>query len=785
MPMKEIHYFGIRHHGPGSSRRLLAALERVQPAVVLIEGPADCSELLPFLASTGMTPPVALLSFVTDEVGHSIYYPFDEYSPEYQACRWALQAGADVRFIDLPVSVQLAAAVAEAGEDHNADDATDDAGGENRDVESTDTENPDTENTDTENTDAASTDSQTLRLDPISVLARLAGYDDGESWWNHIVEQGADDDPAVFTALEQAMAELRDAIPDDSPREVQREAYMRLQIADAVKKTDGPVAVICGAWHLPGLKAKVSQKDDKARLKTLPAKLPAKRVNSTWIPWTSPRLASGSGYSAGVSAPMWYRHLWRFGQNEASLARWLALVAEQLRQAGLLVSTAAVIETVRLCHSLAVIRDRPSPGFEEARDATIASLCGGDILWWQQISQQLLLGSLVGEVPADVPLAPLLDDLQQWQKKTRLKSEALPRELSLDLRSEPGQLKSWLLHRLRLLDVPWGEQTGNGSSRGTFRERWVIAWQPEFAVQLVENQIYGSSLAQAAAERTIEKMRSQRQLGELAKLLLAALEAELPQAVEQGFSLLAERAAHTAEGLDLLDGLPPLVDISRYGTSRNLSLAHVNGLIERLAVQASLSLPVAVRQLNEEESTHYRHAIADAHAQLELAQVNDSVMEGWWQALQEVMHSNLCDAGARGLASRLLYQAKRLNEDRLQQLMARMLSPANPIHEAKGFFEGFFSGAAERLLYDPRLRQLVDDWLGSLEEDAFIDSLPLLRRVFSELDAMERRRLLDALHAGEVRTSTAFAVNETLASQWSAHLQGLSKLLAGDKQWMN
>ena len=45
MPMKEIHYFGIRHHGPGSSRRLLAALERLQPAVVLIEGPADCSEL--------------------------------------------------------------------------------------------------------------------------------------------------------------------------------------------------------------------------------------------------------------------------------------------------------------------------------------------------------------------------------------------------------------------------------------------------------------------------------------------------------------------------------------------------------------------------------------------------------------------------------------------------------------------------------------------------------------------------------------------------------------------
>ena len=101
--MKNIHYFGIRHHGPGSARRLVAALERLNPALVLIEGPADCSELVPFLASDEMKPPVALLSFVTDETGHSLYYPFAEYSPEYQAFRWALKHNTEVRFINFPV----------------------------------------------------------------------------------------------------------------------------------------------------------------------------------------------------------------------------------------------------------------------------------------------------------------------------------------------------------------------------------------------------------------------------------------------------------------------------------------------------------------------------------------------------------------------------------------------------------------------------------------------------------------------------------------------------------
>jgi len=40
------HYFGIRHHGPGSARRLRDALDVLRPSRVLIEGPADASDLL-------------------------------------------------------------------------------------------------------------------------------------------------------------------------------------------------------------------------------------------------------------------------------------------------------------------------------------------------------------------------------------------------------------------------------------------------------------------------------------------------------------------------------------------------------------------------------------------------------------------------------------------------------------------------------------------------------------------------------------------------------------------
>ncbi len=83
----------------------------------------------------------------------------------------------------------------------------------------------------------------------------------------------------------------------------------------------------------------------------------------------------------------------------------------------------------------------------------------------------------------------------------RLKPEALDRELAIDLRSESGLDRSTLLHRLTLLGVPWGKITDSGSSRGTFRERWTLRWEPEFAVRLVENLVYGPTIAQAAAGR--------------------------------------------------------------------------------------------------------------------------------------------------------------------------------------------------------------------------------------------------------------------------------------------
>lgn len=761
--MNSIHYFGIRHHGPGSSRRLLSALEALKPAMVLIEGPADCSELAPLLAHPDMQLPVALMAYATDRQGTSIYYPFAEFSPEYQAICYAVSQQIPIQFIDVPVAHQLAQQL----DKPSYEDAL--------------AAEPATKPTIPEVQDAP-VQPTAASQDPMAVLASLAGYDDGESWWNQVLEQGAMDDPRLFDTIASTMSALRSE--PESADTLRREAYMRLQIAEARKAIDGEIAVICGAWHVPALMASHTKKADKALIAELPTKLSAKHYASTWIPWTSARLALSSGYGAGVKAPSWYLHLWQYGNDSHAMNHWLTVVANTLRLQGHAVSTASVIEAARLCQSLAMVRQRPVAGFEEARDACIACLCFGNSLIWQQIEDSLLLGDTVGAVPADTPLAPLLADLQQWQKHTRLKPSSLPAELSLDLRSDTGLAKSVLLRRLQLLDVPWGTASGAGNSRGTFRERWTLAWQPEFAVRLVEHQVYGSTIEHAAGALTVQRLKNETRLANLADLVLTSLEAQLPDTAAYGIERLAQRAAQNSECLELLQALPPLIDIQRYGTSRDMTLTHVLTLVEQMAVQAALALPFAVRNLNEEESERHQLAIDAGHRQLVLAECSEHVRQTWWQALTDICNDDGCDAGARGIAARLLYQHQRLDAAATQALMQRLLSPALPVIRTKSFFAGFFANASAQLLHDHALRQLTNDWLMSLDEQNFIESLPIVRRVFASLDAMERRRLLDAALHGSP-TEITIDVQPHLLDLLPQSLSVLSKLLQGDPTWMN
>ncbi|MEM8853426.1 MAG: DUF5682 family protein, partial [Pseudomonadota bacterium] len=366
----------------------MEALEALCPCEVLVEGPADLSDQLPLLAHDEMVLPVALLAYEKDAPERASFWPFAIFSPEYQAVVWAVRNAVPVRFIDLSVAWRFP--VDEPGEEDGTVGPT----------------------LPTEGTGL--TLQERIARDPIGVLADAAGYEDGESWWRDVIEENPDTGP-IFAAVADAMAALREGEAGLPQLEAAREAHMRLEIAKSAKARTGTVAVVCGAWHVPALKARHTAAEDKALLKSPPKA----KTAATWAPWTSPRLAYASGYGAGVAAPGWCKHLWQArGRDQGTV--WIGTIAKALRKEGHMVSTASLIETERLAVGLAAVRGRPQPGFEEYREAVIATLLFGDSLLWRIVEQKILLGNDVGAIPDTVTAAPLLEDLQRQQKKARL-----------------------------------------------------------------------------------------------------------------------------------------------------------------------------------------------------------------------------------------------------------------------------------------------------------------------------------------------------------------------------
>ncbi|MFJ7964653.1 DUF5682 family protein [Streptomyces sp. NPDC096324] len=794
---------GVRHHGPGSARAVRSALEAAAPRVVLIEGPPEADELLPLAAEKDMRPPVALLAHVVDEPGRSAFWPLAEFSPEWVAIQWALEHGVEARFIDLPASHTLAWGRDEENEtDPDRDgpvsapsDTPPPAGnpgtpgpGGDRAPEADRVTAvdpgasgapgaPDAPGTarapdspgdpgrpDTAGGPGRSVDASAVRIDPLAVLAETAGYDDPERWWEDVVEHraGAADDPFTpFTVLEEAMGSLREVYGvGGHDRDLVREAYMRLQLRSAQREFGDDVAVVCGAWHVPALRRRAAVGADRALLKGLPKA----KVQLTWVPWTHRRLSRASGYGAGIDSPGWYGHL--FSAPDRPVERWMTKVARLLRDEDRGVSSAHVIEAVRLAGTLAAMRGRPLPGLTETTDAVRAVMCEGSDVPLDLVRDRLVVGEVLGEVPESAPAVPLQRDLTRSQRRLRLKPEALEREMELDLRKETDAGRSTLLHRLRLLGIAWGEPAASRGSTGTFRETWRLRWEPELSVRVAEAGVWGTTVVSAATAKAEADAVGAPSLADVTALAERCLLAELTDALPVVMRVLADRAALDTDVGHLAQALPALVRSLRYGDVRGTDTHALSEVAAGLAERVFVGLPPACASLDSDAAEEMRGHLDAVHGAVGLlgeaasGTGGPSGIRGRWHSVLRVLAARDTVPGVvRGRAVRLLLDEGELAQEEAARLMGLVLSPGTEPADGAAWIEGFVGGGSGGMLlvHDERLLGLVDTWLTGVPADAFTDVLPLLRRTFSAYETGVRRTLGELVRRGPAPRARAEA----------------------------
>jgi hypothetical protein len=743
--------------------------------MILIEGPADADPLVGLVAAEGMSPPVALLAYVPDAPAKAAFWPYAVFSPEWQALRYAVDNDVPVRFCDLPATVTL---------------ATEDEPGD--------------------------------RFDPLAALAEAGGYDDAERWWDAVVEtvpdadafeaitdamgalresvertgrQGgmlpetgppvANENPSngedVETVRNPPAVELTGELADESGPEpdsvaeavaespsrespseplvvdahtLRREAYMRQTMRKALKDGARRLAVVCGAWHAPALTGALGPAAPDARLLK---GLPKTKARLTWVPWTHSRLSTSSGYGAGVTSPGWYHHL--FTATERPIARWLTKVAGVLRAHDLPVSSAHVIEAVRLANALAALRARPLAGLSEVTEATRSVLCGGDETMLRLVIGELVVGEALGAVPEQTPTVPLDADLRATIRSLRMKQEPSIRTVDLDLRKEREVERSRLLHRLRVLDIEWGTlTTSEVRSTGTFRETWTLRWHPEYAISIIEASRWGTTIRSAAESKILDTAsRADRSVGELTAALEVALLADLGGATDGLIARLESTAALDHDVTHLLAALPGLIRTLRYGDVRGTdtkALAHVaDGLLVRICA----GLSAAVTGLDTDAATELRGLLDAAHTAIHTRD-DDWATGEWLAALRRVADRDDVHGALVGRAVRLLADAGRIDDAEAARRLSAALSVGATAAAKAAWIDGFLGGRGLLLVHDRELLRLIDDWLRGLGDDTFVETLPLLRRTFGAFESGERRAIGQAVRdGGSVAAASAVA----------------------------
>lgn len=689
--------FGIRHHGPGSAKNVLRALDEYQPDCILIEGPIDAEKVIALSAHKKIKLPLAILIYNPSNFDQAAFYPFAKFSPEWQALQYGHKHKLELGFIDLPQSINLLLPE------------------ENRyatDIDIT---------------------------DPLANLARIAGFKDSERWWDYTFEY-AESGMEIFALIEEMITALRREIIDQERETLLREAHMRQQIRNAIKNNYQRIAVICGAWHVPALNdlSAFSIKTDKAMLKGL-AKI---KTEATWIPWTYERLARAGGYAAGVDSPGWYELIFNAKSNSAS--RWLSKAARLLRKNGMDASSANVVEAVKLANHLAAMRDIPLPSLLELKEAALSTLCDGQEIKYQLIEKKLIIGDKVGRLPKNVPTVPLQKDVLQQIKKARLTkayNSTEPTAKKLDLRKPTGLLASKLLHRLSILNIPFGKARKTSKfATGSFSENWKLKWKPEYSIRVIEASMWGNDLEEASQNHIVNSVRNEQKLDELSDLLEQVIKADIPLGLSALLQQISQLAIVQSDTDQLMTLVPNLIDAMRYGSSRKLDIPQIEEILQNVLPRIMIGLPASCIGINEEQANVLFEKIQRLNHSIFILKDPDFIQD-WYQVMIRIAEHQGSQTMLNALVHRILFERKIYSDAKISERMHYHLSSGAGSLEQAQWIEGFLHGSAMILIHHYPFWKIVDDWLSAVEESRFMEIVPVLRRTFAEFSPAEKRKL--------------------------------------------
>ena len=731
--MNQPNFFGIRHLSPAGAYYLRAYLDEKKPRLVLVEGPSDFADMLSDMVREERKPPIALLAYTKEAPVRTVLYPFAVYSPEYQAIWWCHKHHVECRFIDLPSETFLA--IPERGmQEAEGEEKRGNAG-----------------------------------VSVYEQLDRQSGEDGHDTFWERVMEQAGSME-AYHQGANSFGANIRsltEGKENDWAEIVLREAYMRRQIRKAVDAGVEPenIVVVTGSYHVEGLKDWQDAGEDISGM-------PRVEANHTLMPYSYYRLSTRAGYGAGNKAPAYYALLWEgLNRDEPMYAvySYLIRLAEYQRDKGNPVSSASVIEAVRLAMSLAQLRGGTIASLRDLRDAAQTCLGEGSVSNIILATADTEIGTVIGALPDGVSRTSVQEDFYRQLKDLKLEKyrDITAQDLMLDLRenrrvsSEKAAFmdlhRSFFLHRLRVINVSFAQQQAVSQDNATWSEHWVARWTPEAEIELVESALKGDTIEGAASFAMKERVENADKIGEIALVIEDACYCGMERAVGYATAALQGMAVDAVSVEELAKTAQRLSVVIQYGNIRRIDAKPLEPILQQLFYRACLILEAAC--VCDDAASK---VIITAMEQLNSTELAHDFLNSveWLKVLDSISERADLNTKLSGFAAAILLERGTMDTQQLRMEVSRRLSKGIPADLGAGWFEGLAMKNRYALIARLSLWESLNDYLVTLDDEEFKRALVFLRLAFADFSAAEKDQIAENL--GEILGLNGQEVSEVV-----------------------
>jgi hypothetical protein len=791
----DIVFFPVRHHSPTAALLLSSLLQKLKPAAVLIEGPSDYNDQLKELVLDHQLP-IAIYSYFEDELGErsGAFYPFCEYSPEWQAVTKGQKQGASVEFIDM--------AWAELSNLSRRRNLYSDE------------------------------DQGSIRY--ISELCKQLEVDGFSELWDKIIEI---ENPALadyMSRVHHLCYHMRIFAGNDQEI-IAREDCMAKFIRAAKEKFSGKIIVVTGGMHSYALFARIFGSDEeKSEFTRLKPELVPESVIPWWLnfgeqtagteeqsskktdeqvnaekeadarqsdkeqnipsssssqetaeqinadkldevagskegdkekhhapilkakvrgialtPYSYERLDSLTGYESGMPTPGFYHQVYTDRRNNKSESYRVLLtktISNLRKKKGQQISSADLIAVETSACALAALRGHKEVWRLDLIDGVISAILKDERNFdiphpFLLAIEESLRGDMVGRLSDKASLPPLVLEVESKLRQWDIYPQSFERLLHLELTDELASAQSMFLHKLTILHTP-GVVLQSSPLDDHFDniqalESWSIQLNPGFHAAIIEASIYGNTLCDAAMAKLLELTQATNNTASAAKALLSACLMGLKELAVELKQNLLDLIRQDSDLLRVGSALNHTLYLSKYDTVlRTKPIDSVQDLLSAFFDRCLWLLDSQGASSYDNNSIeHLMRSLVETSEQLKI--VNVASAEYFIDVLKRLRSSARTGAFLRGAACGILWTKDELKNDALVDDLTYFSNPST-IGE---FLNGLIALAKESLKQRDDLLKSLDQFLLAFSVDQFLEALPKTRLAFSAFTPRERHML--------------------------------------------